>query len=81
MFFCILVTYRDQIPTKAEFIMISVWCYIKKRATYKDNTIIGPVCYFGGIMNQYPPQWNVMTLEGEITISLTNHGLIILENV
>jgi hypothetical protein len=42
---------------------------------------MGPVCYFGGIMNQYPPQWNVMTLEGEITISLTNHGLIILENV
>jgi hypothetical protein len=39
----------------------------KKRASYKD------VCYFGGIMNQYPPQfceenppqWDVMTLESE----------------
>jgi hypothetical protein len=46
----------------------------KKRATYKDNTSMGPVCYFGGIMNRYPPQWNVMTLEGETNDFIINQS-------
>jgi hypothetical protein len=54
----------------------------KKRATYKDNTSMGPVCYFGGIMNQSPPQfceenppqWNIMTLEGETNDDITNQS-------
>jgi hypothetical protein len=61
----------------------------EKRVTYKDNTIMGPVCYFGGIMNRHPPQffeenppqfckeenppqWNVMTLEGETNDDIIN---------
>jgi hypothetical protein len=61
----------------------------KKRAIYKDNTSMGPVCYFGGIMNRHPPQffeenppqfckeenppqWNVMTLEGETNDDIIN---------
>jgi hypothetical protein len=56
----------------------------KKRATYKDNTSMGPVCYFGGIMNQSPPQfceenppqWNIMTLEGETNDNIINQSWV-----
>jgi hypothetical protein len=56
----------------------------KKRATYKDNIIMGPVYYFGGTMSQYPPQvceedplqWNVMTLEGEKNNYIINESWV-----
>jgi hypothetical protein len=80
----------------------------KKRDIYKDNTSMGPVYYFGGIMNQClpqfcevnspqfcevnpfqfceedlfqccevnPPQWNIMTLEGETNDDTINQSWV-----
>jgi hypothetical protein len=72
----------------------------KTRATYEDNTSMGPVCYFGGIMNQSPPQfceenpfqffeedllqfceenppqWNIVTLEGETNDHIINQSWV-----
>jgi hypothetical protein len=56
----------------------------KKRTIYKDNTIMSPVCYFGSIMNQSPPQfceenppqWNAMILEGETNDDIINQSWV-----
>jgi hypothetical protein len=56
----------------------------KKRAIYKDNTSMDPVCYFGGIMNQSPPQfwednslqWNIITLEGQTDDDFINQSWV-----